>query len=220
MFADGTARDNCWVEETAWQLVSETCTAGNCPKVYTRTYSIEDLCGNSATCTQEITVNDLELPVITCPGPLTAVCDITEQPAYTTYAEFTLAGGTASDNCGIDETTFQLVSETSTAGNCPKVYTRTYSIEDLCGNSATCTQEITVNDLELPVITCPGPLTAVCDITEQPAYTTYAEFTLAGGTASDNCGIDETTFQLVSETSTAGNCPKVYTRTYSIEDLC
>jgi hypothetical protein len=87
---------------------------------------------------------------------LTAVCSIDEQPAYVTYAEFIAAGGSATDNCGIDEGSFMLLSETSTPGNCPRIYTRTYQIADLCGNTAECTQEITVNDTELPVIYVPA----------------------------------------------------------------
>jgi peroxiredoxin len=218
--AGGSATDNCGIDEGSFMLLSETSTPGNCPRIYTRTYQIADLCGNTAECTQEITVNDAELPVITCPPALTAVCSIDEQPAYVTYAEFIAAGGSASDNCGIDEDSFMLLSETSTPGNCPRIYTRTYQIADLCGNTAECTQEITVNDAELPVITCPPALTAVCSIDEQPAYVTYAEFIAAGGSASDNCGIDEGSFMLLSETSTPGNCPRIYTRTYQIADLC
>ncbi|MCB9028074.1 MAG: hypothetical protein H6545_03025 [Bacteroidales bacterium] len=59
-----------------------------------------------ATATHLITIDDNVNPTLTAPASLTAVCDISEQPAYTTYAEFTAAGGTASDNCGIDEGSF------------------------------------------------------------------------------------------------------------------
>jgi len=165
----------------------------------TRIYSIADSCGNTNTCVQLLTIDDDEDPVITCPADLTAVCDISEQPVYTTYAEFTAAGGSATDNCGIDGATFQLVSETSDGASCPEEVTRIYSIADSCGNTSTCVQLITIDDDEDPVITCPSDLTAVCDIAEQPAYTTYAEFTSAGGSATDNCGIDGATFQLVGE---------------------
>ena len=218
--AGGSASDNCGIDAASFILLSETATPGNCPRVYTRTYQIADLCGNTATCTQDITVNDAVLPTITCPPALTAVCDISEQPAYASFADFTAAGGSASDNCGIDAASFILLSETATPGNCPRVYTRTYQIADLCGNTATCTQDITVNDAVLPTITCPPALTAVCDISEQPAYASFADFTAAGGSASDNCGIDAASFILLSETATPGNCPRVYTRTYQIADLC
>ncbi len=111
-----------------------------------------------------------------------AVCAISEQPAYTTYAEFTAAGGTASDNCGIDDGSFTLLSEVSDGNTCPEVITRTYQIADHCGNLATATHLITIDDNVNPTLTAPASLTAVCAISEQPAYTTYAEFTAAGGT--------------------------------------
>ena len=45
-------------------------------------------------------------PTITCPGNLTAVCDITEQPAYADLDAFIAVGGSTSDNCGIDSASF------------------------------------------------------------------------------------------------------------------
>ncbi|MCB9028082.1 MAG: hypothetical protein H6545_03065 [Bacteroidales bacterium] len=36
-----------------------------------------------------ITIDDNVNPTLTAPASLTAVCAISEQPAYTTYAEFT-----------------------------------------------------------------------------------------------------------------------------------
>ena len=87
------------------------------------------------------------------------------------------------------------LSEVRSDGNtCPEVITRTYQIADHCGNLATATHLIAIDDNVNPTLTRPASLTAVCDISEQPAYTTYAEFTAAGGTASDNCGIDEGSF--------------------------
>ncbi len=163
-----------------------------------------------------ITVN----PTLTAPASLTAVCAISEQPAYTTYAEFTAAGGTASDNCGIDDGSFTLLSEVSDGNTCPEVITRTYQIADHCGNLATATHLITIDDNVNRTLTAPASLTAVCAIPEQPAYTTYAEFTAAGGTASDNCGIDEGSFTLLSEVSDGNTCPEVITRTYQIADHC
>ncbi|MCB9028083.1 MAG: hypothetical protein H6545_03070 [Bacteroidales bacterium] len=100
----------------------------------------------TATATHLITIDDNVNPTLIAPASLTAVCDISEQPAYTTYAEFTAAGGTASDNCGIDEGSFTLLSEVSDGNTCPEVITRTYQIADHCGNSATATQLITIDD--------------------------------------------------------------------------
>ena len=161
----------------------------------TRVYEIADNCGNTTTCSQTITITDAIAPSLSCPGGLTATCDISEQPAYGDYAAFTAGGGIASDNCGIDASSFRLVSESSDGASCPEVITRVYEIADNCGNTTTCSQTITITDAIAPSLSCPGGLTATCDISEQPAYTTYAAFTTAGGSASDNCGIDASSFR-------------------------
>jgi gliding motility-associated-like protein len=218
--AGGSGTDNCGVDESSFAMVSEVDDGGNCPKTITRTYQIADLCGNLNTCTQTVTINDAILPDITCPGALTAVCSITEQPPYVSLADFVTAGGSATDNCGIDAASFSLVSETSDGNTCPETITRIYQIADLCGNLNTCTQTITVDDNIDPVLTCPGALVAVCSISEQPPYATYADFVAAGGSATDNCGIDAASFSLVSEVSDGNTCPETVTRTYGIADLC
>ena len=218
--AGGSASDNCGIDQSSFTLLSQVDNGATCPKTITRTYQIADLCGNVQTCTQDIVIDDNVLPTISCPGNLTAVCDISEQPAYANYAAFTAAGGTASDNCGIDQSSFILLSEVDNGATCPKTITRTYEIADLCGNVQTCTQDIVIDDNVLPNISCPGNLTAVCDISEQPAYADYAAFTAAGGSASDNCGIDQSSFILLSEVDNGLTCPKTVTRTYQIADLC
>ena len=141
----------------------------------------EDSCGNTTTCTQSITINDTTAPVMTSPVTLTAYCSINEVPAYMTLQEFIIGGGSAMDNCELDTASFTLLSETSTPGNCPKIYTRTYQIADLCGNTATAAQMIWVNDSIAPQITCPAAVTVAC-ITDVPA----PDITLV--VATDNCG--------------------------------
>ncbi len=86
----------------------------------------------------------------------------------------------------------------------------------ITGNLATATHLITIDDNVNPTLIAPASLTAVCAISEQPAYTTYAEFTAAGGTASDNCGIDDGSFTMLSEVSDGNTCPEVITRTYQM----
>ena len=79
--------------------------------------------------------------------PPTLVCNLIESrcpdiPApYNSLAQFLADGNTATDNCSIDASSFQLTNETST-GSCPDAYTiqRTYSVADACGNITTCVQ--------------------------------------------------------------------------------
>ena len=100
-----------------------------------------------------------------------------------------------------------MISEIADTASCPQTVVRTYGITDLCGNAALCFQTITVNDTIPPTLTCPGDTTVLCDISELPAYGSYDEFASAGGNATDNCGINATTFTLLSEVSDGATCP-------------
>jgi hypothetical protein len=181
---------------------------------YTWTYS--DCEGNAQDYVHTVTINDLTPPVITCPGNLTFECMGDVPAAFTNFADFLIGGGSASDNCGLDETSFTYTE--SDNGTCPRLITRTYSIADSCGNVSQCIQTITVDDITPPTITCPAGLTFECIEDLPAAFVTYADFVAGGGSASDNCGLDETTFTF-SETDN-GNCPRIIVRTYSIADSC
>ena len=212
--AGGTAMDNCGLLIASF-AVSET-DNGTCPRVITRTYSIADSCGNTAQCIQTITVDDPESPVVTCPGDLMFECYGDVPPAYTTYNAFINGGGSASDNCGLVESSFTLIE--SEMGTCPQTITRTYSIADSCGNTGQCIQTIIVDDQESPVMSCPGDLMFACSGDVPAAFNTYTDFINGGGSASDNCGLVETSFAVTEADN--GTCPRTITRTYSIADSC
>src|SRR5690554_5047595 len=150
-----------------------------------------------------------------CPPALTAVCDISEQPAYANFAAFQAAGGSASTTGGASvlPATFTLLSEVSDGNTCPEVITRTYQIEDDCGNTETCTQTITINDIIPPTGTAPANLTVQC-IGDVPA----ANVALITDEA-DNCTVTLTVTH-VSDVSDGNTCPEVITRTYRITDDC
>ncbi|MCK4679030.1 MAG: HYR domain-containing protein, partial [Bacteroidales bacterium] len=215
--AGGSATDNCGIDETTFTLTDEQIT-GNCPTIVTRTYQVADSCGNTDECTQTFTIHDLTPPEITCPPDSTLECFVDLPSSYTNWTEFVTAGGNATDNCGIDETTFTLTDEQIT-GNCPIIVTRTYQVADSCGNTDECTQTFTIHDLTPPEITCPPDSTLECFVDLPSSYTNWTEFVTAGGSATDNCGIDETTFTLTDDQIT-GNCPTIVTRTYQIADSC
>jgi hypothetical protein len=101
---------------------------------------------------------------------LTANLDISEHPAYTTYADFVAAGGSANDNCNLDESSFILLSEVDNGSECPKVITRTYQIADLCGNVTTCEQQIVIADFEPPTFNS-APMENCVDMLNSVTYT-------------------------------------------------
>ena len=88
--------------------------------------------GDAAAC------DDTTPPTIVCP-PAVTVTGIANVPA----ANF--AGGSVSDDHDPNPTVTHEGDVVS--GNCPTVITRTYKATDATGNSATCTQIITVNNL-------------------------------------------------------------------------
>ncbi|MCB0533320.1 MAG: HYR domain-containing protein [Saprospiraceae bacterium] len=204
-----TVTDNC--QGTVDLDFNEVEVPGTCPNQYSiiRTWSATDFAGNTAVFTQTITINDTEAPVFssTPTTPLNVKCaaEVPAAPAIT-----------ATDNCNAP--VFVDFSETVTPGSCLNKFTlvRTWVAQDDCGNETSIQQVINVNDDEAPVLACPLPLTAQCSPAEQPPYANLTEFETAGGTASDNCGLNVNSFGLLSEVAN-GN---VYTRTYRVVDQC
>ncbi len=196
-----TATDNC---SNATVTFNETRVDGNCPNNYTliRTWTATDTCGNAATHTQTINVEDTTAPVFNgvLPSNITLECNNLEPAAILT----------ATDNCGNATVTF---NETRTDGNCPNNYilTRTWSASDACGNTATHTQIINIEDTTPPVFNETLPLDSRINCNAIRPATPL--------TATDNCGNATVTF---NETRVDGSCPNNYilTRTWTASDAC
>jgi len=128
---------------------------------------------------------------------MTIECDETPTPVNVT----------ATDNCDPAPTvTFAEVVNLSGCGGYTGTITWTWTATDACGNSANCSQVITVVDTHDPVISCPGNITVQCGESTDPATTGTA-------TATDNCDTNPTV--TYSDVETAGSCPqeKTITRT-------
>nr|WP_294936760.1 gliding motility-associated C-terminal domain-containing protein [uncultured Flavobacterium sp.] len=199
-----TANDTCAGQITV--LGVDVVVPGNCPNsfVITRSWSFSDPCGNSASVSQTITVNDNIAPVVPqAPANITVSCG-TEIPAMISL--------TANDACGGPVTALGV--DSSVPGNCPNSYvvTRTWTFVDACGNSSSVAQTITVNDNVPPVVPqAPADITVSC-ISEVPAMISL--------TANDACGGSITVQG--TDTTAAGNCPNsfVVTRTWTFTDAC
>jgi hypothetical protein len=138
-------------------LLTENITPGNCANqfVLTRTYKATDVCGNSSTATQTITVYDNTPPVITVPSSLTVTC-ASDVPAVNINAV------SATDNCS-GNVVITHVSDVIANQSCVNKFTvqRTYMATDICGNSSTGVQIINVNDNIPPVIIAPPAITGI-----------------------------------------------------------
>ena len=206
-----TATDNCGGNVTVTH-VGDVTVPGTCVNRFTinRTYRATDICGNTATCTQVITVNDNVPPTLNCPGPLTVSC------AGNVPAPNTALVTGVSDNCpGVVTVTF--VGDVNSNQTCTNrlTITRTYRATDVCGNTATCTQIITVNDQTPPSLTCPGAVTVSC-ANQVPA----PNITSVTG-VSDNCG-GMVTVTHVGDVISNQTCVNRFTitRTYRATDVC
>lgn len=175
--------------------------------------TIRDDAGNEDMCAATVTVEDNVTPTLTCPDDfIVNACSSIDAPPYATFASFQNAGGSASDNCTVDASTWTHLSDVSNAADCPEIITRTYQIADESGNTGTCEQVITVQDIQFPSIAVPSAMTLSCDQATDPTQTGTA-------TVSDNCGSVTVTFQ---DQIFDGSCDNEYTivRTWTAADAC
>ncbi len=135
--------------------------------------------GTASSCDFTVTVQDTQVPSITCPANITQSNDPNQCGAVVAYAT-----PTASDNCpGIG-----MPQCSPASGSFFAIGTTTVSCTavDASANMAACTFTITVNDTQSPSITCPASVTTV---TNQSGCTGTgcATISYAAATASDNC---------------------------------
>ena len=253
----------------------DTYTPEGCPSnvgVIERLWTITDLCGNSATDVQIITLMDMEAPQITtCPADITvelvgscdenddnvlAVTGFVYSPSQTLVAEADfegIAGGQAADLCDENEILVYYTDSAPTVmeDNCPNAFisfTRTWTLEDACGNQSTdvCEQLIELFDNMDPVIDAELPdfddavMLNACDENDPNIQTEtgfsfsgsttvvdVSEFTAQGGAVSDNCNpLWETELEISYSdvfTPIANNCPDEVgqlVRTWVVTDHC
>ena len=200
-----TATDNCISVNV---IFNETNTAGSCLSNYTltRTWTATDTSGNSIKHEQIVTIQDTTPPVITLPANVTAECN----DDLTTTA---LGTATATDNC--DANPVVTFIDAIVSGNCGNDYTiiRTWTATDVCGNTFSQNQTITVQDKTAPVITVPSNTSVQCDADVSPNMLGFA-------TATDNC--DANPVITFTDDITNGNCAGNYiiTRTWTATDVC
>ncbi len=182
--AIATATDNC-AGMLTFSYTDDVSGLTECSAtgIILRTHTVVDACGNMDQCVQTITVVDDTPPVITCPADVTVY-----KIANTCNTDFAMAGmATATDNCSTAPTITFIDDETGlTECNQTGTINRIWTATDVCGNSSTCTQVITVADTVRPVISGVADLTVSCTDNAEALFDNWVT-TFGGGSAFDNC---------------------------------
>jgi len=187
-------------------VVVSTTTNGTCPAMITQTWQGTDACGQTATCSQTVTVVDNVPPVITCAPNQTYPCG-------TAWA---FGFPSATDNCTAASDLSYAVISTTTNFGCGETYvaSQVWEVHDLCGNKSSCTQMVAVVDTVAPTIICANDKTVECS----------SQWSFDPPVAYDNCGnaaLPPTNVTVtVLSTVTNGFCPQRITRTWMARDGC
>ncbi|MFZ1495951.1 MAG: HYR domain-containing protein, partial [Saprospiraceae bacterium] len=150
----------------------------------TRTWTAMDACGNSRDTVQVITVTDNLPPTFTTPNDVTINC--------TQINDMNITGEPSglSDNCSSQTINFTDTPQPP-SGDCSQGYAiiRTWVATDICGNTYSDTQTLTIIDNEAPTVTnAASNQSLACDNTTDiaTAFQTWVS-NHAGATATDNC---------------------------------
>ncbi|MBD3638088.1 MAG: hypothetical protein HUJ25_12110, partial [Crocinitomicaceae bacterium] len=183
-------------------FISEVSDGNTCPETITRTYRVTDDCGNFVDVTQTITVNDTQAPVFSAPPANITVQCIGDVPAMTNLSW--------TDNCD-GSGSVAGVDGALTGGTCGGTITRTWTYTDACGNMATETQTITINDTQAPVFSAPPANITVQCLADVPAMTNLSW--------TDNCDGSGSVAGSDGPLS-GGTCGGTITRTWTFTDAC
>jgi len=141
-----TGTDNC--EGSITPVISTNGpTNSGCDYSQTWTATYTDLCGNAAT-PVSITytwAQDVSSPIITCTDDIMVSAD-----AGLCYASITIIAPTTSDDCGVATVVNNFNNSSDASGTYPiGITTVTWTVTDNNGNSSSCTQAVTVTDIEV-----------------------------------------------------------------------
>jgi len=206
-----TATSTCLTGVTVTS--SDATVAGSCANesVITRTWTATDLCGNTETFDQVITIEDNTDPVINCPANQSQ--NATNGVNATLNDYITMA--TFSDNCTSNAN--MTVTQSPAAGSTQNVgiINITLTATDECGNNASCSfNDTIINTSSISWTNQPANTTIECDASNLPANTGSATAT----TTCANAGLNITS----SDVTAAGICANesIITRTWTATDNC
>ena len=212
-YSDNCGDTDCWgansltvsYEDGAWEYTcmgDDDNTEGT--RTLTRTWYVEDRCGNIGEATQTITVTDDTAPMGSVEDDSVACASYDAATEYGSHSE--------SDNCDSNvAVSWEQTAIVNVEGaGCYQVE-RTYTFTDDCGNTSHAVQTITVFDDVAPEIN--GEIEVEIECSAYPDNNIYI-------TASDDCG--EVTIAFM-DTEVSGGCVQpvgMYMRMYTVTDEC
>jgi hypothetical protein len=212
--ADVQANDNCGL---ASLVPNEVRHDGSCPNEYVlvRTWTATDVCGNTNSYTQYITVIDTTATKFTnvpTLGPYECASQV--PPILPPPAGLTWQTGTDALGCSYDATLGDFDNEFPGACANQKTIVRNYNLTDCSGNVDSVQITINVHDDHAPQFTIPADVTVECN--NVPVAPTIS--------ATDNCDCDSVPCipAILVERRINGSCPWSYTlqRTWTATDSC
>ena len=207
-----TALDNCDPAldvEHDFSPVADLCAVTEDIEVI---YTVEDACGNSATCTSSLSVASSSA-TISCPASLTFECgEGTEQDVieWMDQVEVLESDGSSitpiNDFTGIDDFI-----------GCSEPLEITFSASSVCGGDVQCIGIIEIVDTTPPSINCPGQL--AIDLIVTSNVDQRIEDWVAGATASD-CNVVELSSSDLTLDSESLSCGGEQTVVFTAVDAC
>ncbi|HLV14725.1 MAG TPA: hypothetical protein VKY41_06055, partial [Xanthomarina sp.] len=212
--AEFTAEGGGFEEENLASITYLDSASETCPIVVTRTFTLTDNCGATATVEQIITINTPEL-VINAPDAMTSeACDYADQAAVDAAFNTWLQGFSVTGGCNATgdygNPTAPLLCEGATT-------TVTYNVTDICGDTSI-ERTFTINAPEAVVANAPDSMTSeACDYADQAAVDAAFNTWLQGFSVTGGCNATgdygNPTAPLLCEGGTT-------TVTYNISNIC
>lgn len=194
--------DNCGPAAPKLEILS-TATNSGCPFRATRIWLATDACGNSTTCTQNVTVIDQQPPLLTCASDKTVECG----------SAWRFDPPVVSDACcgtNVSVSVSSTVTNADPANPCARQMTRTWVAVDCCQNARECSQTVTVINTQPPVLSCAGDRTVECG----------SAWDLTPPVASDPCCGTNVSIILVGTVTNGTGCAQVLQRTWLARGCC
>ncbi len=135
----------------------------------TNTFQVEDDCGNTATCSFDVTVTDNEDPTINCPASINVNVDAGQDGAIVNYTPPVGTDNSASGTVTTNQTAGLPSGSLFPVGTT----TNTFEVTDANGNTAECSFDVTVTDNEDPTINCPVSINVNVDAGQDDAIVNY-----------------------------------------------